>query len=108
MRTVRFPYTKDTYNNPQNVWTFAYVDIEIFHSVVVLSWRAVQNNCSTGINGGVSGAISAEAPQSYTRRNITHIRFFLRSEVSHPVLASKHFSLWASSGRVLGSVSAQH
>lgn len=22
---VRFPYTKDTYNNPQNLWIFAYV-----------------------------------------------------------------------------------
>ena len=22
---VRFAYTKDTYNNPQNLWTFAYV-----------------------------------------------------------------------------------
>ncbi|THH27364.1 hypothetical protein EUX98_g6832 [Antrodiella citrinella] len=26
---LRFAYTKDTYNNPQNLWTFAYV---IFHS----------------------------------------------------------------------------
>lgn len=24
---MRFPYTKDTYNNPQNLWTFAYVTI---------------------------------------------------------------------------------
>ncbi|KAG6915617.1 hypothetical protein DXG01_010693 [Tephrocybe rancida] len=27
---LRFPYTKDTYNNPQNLWTFAYVCFETF------------------------------------------------------------------------------
>ncbi|KAH9968140.1 hypothetical protein BC827DRAFT_1122317 [Russula dissimulans] len=26
--SVRFPYTADTYNNPQNLWTFAYVECQ--------------------------------------------------------------------------------
>ena len=30
LKTVHFCYTKDTYNNPQNLWTFAYVYVEIF------------------------------------------------------------------------------
>jgi len=25
---IRFPYTTDSYNDPQNLWTFAYVEFQ--------------------------------------------------------------------------------